>query len=222
MSHCKDCGFAFITTWTRVTNTIWKNNIFNIPYFLCLILSTSQTPPVIEEIPRFPSWYNGFRQILRMWLNMGCPRDQRSLRPLPYDYDEDEKRPWSPGGFTQIWFMVGFNFKTRELLHRLVRYVSKPKSCVNVNRSWRVQCLKCWHVTIAALFFSILSFEIPFHLHLSYLIRFFLAFYFISRCSCRVENPQSTINHPWRANQKNASLGRSWLTGWWDRIWKTL
>eukprot|EP00434_Breviolum_minutum_P040358 symbB.v1.2.035859.t1/scaffold4925.1/size32794/3 len=27
-----------------------------------------------------------------MWLNMGCPRDQRSLRPLPYDYDEDEKR----------------------------------------------------------------------------------------------------------------------------------
>ncbi|CAJ1351673.1 unnamed protein product [Effrenium voratum] len=35
---------------------------------------------------RFPA------QILRMWLNMGCPRDQRSLRPLPYDYDEDEKR----------------------------------------------------------------------------------------------------------------------------------
>ncbi|CAK9005681.1 unnamed protein product [Durusdinium trenchii] len=31
-------------------------------------------------------------QILRTWLNMGCPRDQRSLRPLPYDYDEDEKR----------------------------------------------------------------------------------------------------------------------------------
>jgi len=30
-------------------------------------------------------------QIMRMWLNLGCPKDQRSLRPLPYDYDDDEK-----------------------------------------------------------------------------------------------------------------------------------
>eukprot|EP00930_Biecheleria_cincta_P047369 TRINITY_DN32820_c0_g1_i1.p1 TRINITY_DN32820_c0_g1~~TRINITY_DN32820_c0_g1_i1.p1 ORF type:complete len:1307 (-),score=272.20 TRINITY_DN32820_c0_g1_i1:41-3961(-) len=31
-------------------------------------------------------------QILRMWLNLGCPKDQRSLRALPYDYDDDEKQ----------------------------------------------------------------------------------------------------------------------------------
>ena len=30
--------------------------------------------------PFKPPW---LRQILRMWLNMGCPRDQRSLRALP-------------------------------------------------------------------------------------------------------------------------------------------
>ena len=32
------------------------------------------------EAPGKPPW---LRQILRMWLNMGCPRDQRSLRALP-------------------------------------------------------------------------------------------------------------------------------------------
>lgn len=89
-----------------------------------------------------PRLHGGARRITRGSTVMGR-----------YDYDEDEKRPWSPGGFTQIYFMAGFNVKTCELLHRLIEHVSNPKSCVNVNRSWRVQCLKCWHVTIAALFF---------------------------------------------------------------------
>lgn len=151
MSHCKDCGVCCYHYMDQSDQHNLENQDLQHPlFFVSNLFNFTETPPVIEEILRFPSWFLGFRQILRMWLNMGCPRDQRSLRPLPYDYDEHEKRPWSPGGFT--WFMAGFNVKTRELLHRLVRYVSKPKSCVHVYWSWRVQCLKCWHVTIAALF----------------------------------------------------------------------
>ena len=33
MSHCKDCGFAVITTWTGVTNTIWKTRSSTSPIF---------------------------------------------------------------------------------------------------------------------------------------------------------------------------------------------
>jgi len=30
-------------------------------------------------------------QVLRMWLNLGVPRGQKALRPLPHDYDDEEK-----------------------------------------------------------------------------------------------------------------------------------
>lgn len=31
-------------------------------------------------------------QILRMWLNLGIPRDEKPLKDLPYDYDDEEKQ----------------------------------------------------------------------------------------------------------------------------------
>eukprot|EP00933_Yihiella_yeosuensis_P064240 TRINITY_DN6760_c0_g2_i1.p1 TRINITY_DN6760_c0_g2~~TRINITY_DN6760_c0_g2_i1.p1 ORF type:complete len:1314 (+),score=308.91 TRINITY_DN6760_c0_g2_i1:87-4028(+) len=30
-------------------------------------------------------------QIVRLWLNLGCPRDQKALKEIPYDYDDEEK-----------------------------------------------------------------------------------------------------------------------------------